>query len=77
VKKEISISPIVRWYREWMGGVDRFDQYRAYIRLEMRTGKFWFPMIWFLLESALVNAWIVYKATQELACRAGSAIHKL
>jgi hypothetical protein len=50
-----------------MGGVDRFDQYRAYIRLEMRTGKFWFPMMWFLLESTLVNAWIVYKATRELA----------
>ena len=67
VRKQISISPIVRWYRKWMGGVDRFDQYRAYIKLEMRTGKFWFPMMWFLLESALVNAWIVYKATRELA----------
>ena len=33
----------------------------------MRTGKFWFPMMWFLFESALVNAWIVYKATRELA----------
>ena len=33
VKREISISPIVRWYRKWMGGVDRFDQFYAYIRL--------------------------------------------
>jgi hypothetical protein len=67
VKREISICPLVRWYRKWMGGVDRFDQFRAYIKLEMRTGKFWFPMMWFIMESALVNAWIIYKATRELA----------
>lgn len=65
VKKEISICPLVRWYRKWMGGVDRFDQLRAYIKLEMRTGKFWFPMMWFILESALVNSWILYKTTRE------------
>lgn len=72
VLKEISICPLVRWYRKWMGGVDRFDQLRAYIKLEMRTGKFWFPMMWFLLESAMVNAWILYKTTRE---KAGLDLH--
>ena len=67
VLKHISICPIVKCYRKWMGGVDRFDQYRAYIRLEMRTNKFWHVMFWFIVESALVNAFVLYKVTRELA----------
>ena len=50
-----------------MGAVDRFDQFRAYIRLEMRTGKFWHVMFWFVVESAMVNAYILYKITREFA----------
>ena len=45
VLKEIFICPIVKWYRKWMGAVDRFDQFRAYLKFEMRTGKFWHPMM--------------------------------
>jgi hypothetical protein len=67
ILKQISICPIVKWYRKWMGAVDRFDQYRAYIRLEMRTAKFWHVMFWFIVESALVNSWILYKSTMKLA----------
>jgi Transposase IS4 len=29
ILKLISICPIVKWYRKWMGAVDRFDQFRA------------------------------------------------
>ena len=67
VLKEIFICPIVKWYRKWMGAVDRFDQFRAYLKFEMRTGKFWHPMMWFIMESAMVNAYILYKVTQEYA----------
>jgi hypothetical protein len=67
ILKQISICPIVYFYRKWMGAVDRFDQFRAYIKLEMRTGKFWHVMFWFILESALVNAWVLYKQTRKLA----------
>ena len=67
VLKEIPICPIVRNYRLNMGAVDTFDQYRAYIRLEMRTSKFWHVMMWFIVESALVNSFILYKITRENA----------
>jgi hypothetical protein len=46
-----------------MGGVDLFDQYRAYYKLELRSVKYWHPMFWFIIESALVNAWILYCQT--------------
>jgi hypothetical protein len=67
ILKQISICPIVKWYQKWMGGVDCFDQFRAYIRLEMRTDKFWHVMLWFLVESALVNAFILYKLTRDFS----------
>ena len=50
-----------------MGAADRFDQFRAYIKLELKSGKFWHPMMWFIFESALVNAWVLYKATRTAA----------
>jgi hypothetical protein len=50
-----------------MGAVDRFDQFRANLKFEMRSGKFWHPMMWFIIESAMVNAFILYKVTREIA----------
>ena len=47
ILKQISICPIVYFYQKWMGAVNRFDQFRAYIKLEMRTGKFWHVMFLF------------------------------
>ena len=67
ILKLISICPIVKWYRKFMGAVDRFHQFRWYIKLEMRTGKFWHMMFWFIIESALVNSYILYKVTREAA----------
>jgi hypothetical protein len=48
-----------------VGVVDRFDQYRAYIRLKMRTSKFCHVMFWFVMELALVNSWVLYKCTRK------------
>ena len=67
ILKQIAICPIVKWYREFMGAVDRFDQFRAYLKLEMRTGKFWHVLFWFIIESALVNAFLLYKITRLFA----------
>lgn len=33
----------------------------------MRSSKYWHPMWWFILESALVNAWVLYKETRNAA----------
>jgi hypothetical protein len=67
LRKSVPIPPVVKNYRHNMGGVDTFDQLRAYVLLEMRSMKFWHPMMYFIIESALVNSWILYKQNRELA----------
>jgi hypothetical protein len=69
IQKEVVIPPPVHFYNKNMGGVDTFDQYRAYIKLELKSNKFWHPMMWFVFESALVNSWVLYKATMQKAER--------
>jgi hypothetical protein len=67
VQREISRPPAVKYYNMYMGAVDMYDQYRSYIKLDLRSRKFWHPLFWLIVESALVNAWLVYKASRELA----------
>ena len=67
LKREMSIPSAVHSYNQNMGAVDTFDQYRSYIKLELRSGKFWHPMMWFIFESSLVNSWILYKLTMQQA----------
>jgi hypothetical protein len=50
-----------------MGGVDLFDQYRAYYKLQLRSFKYWHVMFFFIIEAALVNAWVLYSQTRKLA----------
>jgi hypothetical protein len=67
IQREVPIPDVLTGYRANMGAVDTFDQYRSYIRLEMRSSKYWHPMWWFILESALVNSWVLYKETRTAA----------
>jgi hypothetical protein len=67
VKKSIFIPPVVKQYRKNMGGVDTFDQLRSYVNLEMRSLKYWHPMMYFIFEAALVNSWVLYKSNREKA----------
>ena len=67
MKKEVPIPPAIYHYNQFMGAVNTFDQYRSYIKLDMKSNKFWHPMMWFLFESALVNSWVLYKETMPKA----------
>ena len=67
VQREIARPPAVSSYNLYMGAVDMFDQYRSYVKIELRSRKFWHPLFWFIIEAALINAWLLYKATRELA----------
>jgi hypothetical protein len=50
VKRAISIPPIIKKYRANMGGVDFFDQFRSYYKLELRCFKYWHPIFWFIFN---------------------------
>jgi hypothetical protein len=67
VQREIPRPPAVSEYNLYMGAVDMFDQYRSYVKIELRSRKFWHPLFWFIIEAALINSWLLYKATRELA----------
>jgi hypothetical protein len=46
---------------------DMYDQYRSYVKLDLRSRKYWHPLFWLIIESALVNAWLLYKTSREAA----------
>lgn len=47
-------------YTKNMGGVDRFDHLRSSYSIGRKSKKNWFRLFWFLLEAALINAYILY-----------------
>ena len=56
----------MKWYRKWLGAVDLFHQFRAYIRLEIRNGNF-VVMLRLIIKSTFVNVYCLYKITREFA----------
>lgn len=67
VQREIDRPPAIKYYNLNMGAVDLFDQLRSYVALDLQSRKYWHPMFWFVMESALINSWVLYKATRETA----------
>ena len=54
-------------YNLYMGAVDMFEKYQSYVQVELRSRKYWHPLFWFIIEAALINAWLLYKSSCELA----------
>jgi hypothetical protein len=67
VQRNIPRPPAIKYYNHYMGAVDLYDQYRSYVQMDVRTRKFWHVLFWLVIESALINSWILYKATRENA----------
>ena len=47
-------------YNHYMGGVDRGDQLLSYYGFAHRTRKWWRRVFFFLLDTAVVNSYILY-----------------
>jgi hypothetical protein len=67
VQWKIALPPAVKLYNQYMGAVDLFNQLCLYAGLDLPCRKFWHPMYWFVIEAALIHAWVLYKATMEAA----------
>ena len=57
----------VSQYAAYMGGVDRHDQLRAAYSTFRRSKRYYFPLFYFVLDAAIVNAYIVHESISKRA----------
>lgn len=48
-------------YNVYMGGVDHFDHYKSCYSIAQKSRRWWIKIFYFLLESVIVNSYILYK----------------
>ena len=53
----------VQLYNKYMLGVDRADQLRSYYKIGRPSNKYWKYINFFLLDTCIVNAWLLYDAS--------------
>ncbi|XP_059158381.1 piggyBac transposable element-derived protein 4-like [Physella acuta] len=58
---DVQIPTPVFTYNKGMGGVDLHDQLRSYYPIGRRSRKWWRSLVWFLLQVATINSYIIYK----------------
>ena len=66
-KKKMTIDQpnVIAQYNKNMGGVDRMDQNIENLRIGIRSKKWWWPVFSFCLESAMHNAWQLYRRSHQ------------
>jgi hypothetical protein len=62
-KRPLPCPTCIADYNEYMGGVDLMDQQLSYYSLtRRRTLKWWKKVFWHLIDIAVVNSWIIFRA---------------
>jgi hypothetical protein len=61
VKNMIKTSPIHKEYTTYMRGVDVADQLRGSYSCQVRSHKWWHRLFYFLIDTTVVNMWILHK----------------
>ena len=59
----VSKSAVVDCYSHFMNGVDIADQHSVYYRFIRKTVKWWKKIAFWLIETSMVNSYILYKLT--------------
>lgn len=64
-KKKIDVEQpyLISMYNKYMGGTDRMDQDLARNRISIRGKKWYWPLLTWLIDAAVQNAWTLYKCT--------------
>ena len=60
-------------YNKSMGGVDLHDQHRAYYPVGRSCNKWWRYIFWFIVQSSIINAWIIRKKTNRPETKSNKA----
>ena len=68
-QEEIRKPVVVEQYNQFMGGVDRSDQLLSYYGFADRTVKWWRREVFYLLDMAVVNAYVLHTHKQETQFR--------
>ncbi|XP_052271623.1 piggyBac transposable element-derived protein 4-like [Dreissena polymorpha] len=55
----------VKAYCQYMGGVDVHDQYRLCYEVGRNSKKWWRYLFWFMINTAIVNAYLLFKETSK------------
>ncbi|XP_040061902.3 piggyBac transposable element-derived protein 4-like [Ixodes scapularis] len=61
-KVQVTCPMAVKDYNRWMGGVDCFDQKRNAYPVDRRSKKWWHRIFYFLIDAAIVNAFVQHTA---------------
>lgn len=61
VRKEVPCPDVVPLYIRTMRGVDVFSQRQSYNKIGRRSRKWFFSLVWFLVDVALHNAYVLHQ----------------
>ena len=68
-RRSISAPKLASDYNAYMGGVDQLDSLRGSCTCALKSKKWWHSLLWWMLDSSMVNAYKVYKFEEEQARR--------
>lgn len=63
---EVQQPKVVSIYNKFMGGVDLLDSLLALYRIPVRSKKWYHRVIWHVLDSMVVQAWLIYRREAKL-----------
>ena len=63
IRSQVPCPEAVKLYNKYMGGVDVFDSKRKVYSCTRKSKKWWMRIYYFLLDTAITNAYILYKET--------------
>jgi len=70
--RDLPIPRAIDDYNRFMGGVDIADQLQAGFSTQQHGVKPWCPLFYWLLDSAIINAYIIYKHNQKCKLAEGN-----
>ena len=59
VRKDLPIPLFIDDYNHFMGGVDIADQLRSYYTTQRITFRTWYPLFFWILDTAILNAYLI------------------
>ncbi|CAG8829604.1 11477_t:CDS:1, partial [Dentiscutata erythropus] len=57
----ILIPKAIYDYNHFMNGVDIADKYRSYYNCQLTASRTWMQLLFWLIDTAIVNSYIIYR----------------